>query len=87
LDSTSLLRTADEALYAAKHQGRNRVLPAQKKYMCESQPVKAPAQAVTPAEPAGPPAFPTEGPTVSFDDMRYDQTVISERIYIPEEEP
>ena len=36
-DSVSLLRTADEALYAAKDKGRNRVLPSQKKYICEGR--------------------------------------------------
>jgi diguanylate cyclase (GGDEF)-like protein len=36
-DSTGLLNAADEALYAAKNQGRNRVLAAQETYLSEGR--------------------------------------------------
>ena len=90
MDSTSLLRRSDEALYAAKRQGRNRVLPAERKYICESQPATASANSSS----AGP-AAPTRSPEPLSDpnlpklpdDVRYDQTIISTRIQIPDEDP
>jgi len=87
MDSTGLLRRADEALYVAKRQGRNRVLAAEKKYMCESQPAKAseasPVPSPTPsAEPQSDPNLP-KVPASS----RYDQTIISQRIEVPDQDP
>ncbi|HLE22162.1 MAG TPA: hypothetical protein VJB88_13710, partial [Vicinamibacteria bacterium] len=86
MDSTSLLRTADEALYAAKHLGRNRVLPAQKKYMCESQPAMPAPKPITRPEPPPPPFTDPNLPQLP-ENARFDQTIISQRIYIPDEEP
>jgi diguanylate cyclase (GGDEF)-like protein len=37
-DSIALLRAADEALYAAKHRGRNRVFPARRVYLSNREP-------------------------------------------------
>ena len=51
LDSTALLRAADAALYEAKHQGRNLVLPAARAYLGEEEP----AAAVEPSEAGGVP--------------------------------
>jgi diguanylate cyclase (GGDEF)-like protein len=86
MDSTSLLRTADEALYAAKHQGRNKVLPAQKKYMCEGQPAMRPAKPASRPAP-GPAPIPEPALPQLPENARYDQTIISQRIHIPDEEP
>lgn len=86
MDSTSLLRTADEALYAGKHQGRNRVLPAQKRYMCESQPAMPAPKPIARPEPPAPPFTDPNLPQLP-ENARFDQTIISERIYIPDEEP
>ncbi len=90
MDSTSLLRRADEALYAAKRQGRNRVLPAAKKYICESQPAIASANSSSagPAAPAPSPE-PLSDPNLPElpANVRYDQTIISTRIQIPDEDP
>jgi diguanylate cyclase (GGDEF)-like protein len=80
MDSTSLLRRADEALYAAKGQGRNRVLPAEKKYICESR-TATPRRAAS-GEPLSDPNLPRLS-----GNARYDQTIISQRIEIPEEDP
>ena len=90
LDSTSLLRTADEALYAAKHQGRNRVLPPQSKYICESQPPTSPGKTMSTPQPPPPkpvvqPAAPA--PAEPLQSIRFDQTIISTRIPIPDKEP
>ena len=96
LDSTSLLRTADEALYAAKDQGRNRVLPPQTKYICESRPPSGQfpvPQDLRPAEPpeSQPAVMATEPPSLAPpqppQNVRYDRTIIGTRISIPDEEP
>jgi diguanylate cyclase (GGDEF)-like protein len=92
LDSTSLLQTADEALYAAKHQGRNRVLPPQTKYICESRPPSGQFPVPQDLRPAAPsksqPAVMTETPSLAPpQNLRYDRTIISTRIPIPDEEP
>jgi diguanylate cyclase (GGDEF)-like protein len=80
MDATSLLRRADEALYVAKGQGRNRVLPAAKNYICESR--SATPRRAASGEPLSDPNIPRlSGST------RYDQTIISQRIEIPDEEP
>ena len=92
LDSTSLLRTADEALYAAKHQGRNRVLPPQSKYICESRPPSGqfpvpPDLRPEPAPAPEPTVMATERASgVQPQNLRFDRTIISTRIPIPEEE-
>jgi len=80
MDSTGLLRRADEALYVAKGQGRNRVLPAEKNYICESR--SATPRRAASGEPLSDPNIPRLSGNI-----RYDQTIISQRIEIPDEEP
>jgi diguanylate cyclase (GGDEF)-like protein len=80
MDATSLLRRADEALYVAKGQGRNRVLPAAKNYICESR--SATPRRLASGEPLSDPNIPKLSGNV-----RYDQTIISQRIEIPDEDP
>jgi diguanylate cyclase (GGDEF)-like protein len=80
MDGTSLLRRADEALYAAKGQGRNRVLPAEKNYICESR--SATPRRSASGEPLSDPNLPKLSGNI-----RYDQTIISQRIEIPDKEP